>query len=466
MKGMLRLFEVRKGHRTVQLSKGRVLVGRDAGKCDIVLDQLDTSASRTHFEISSDGNNYHLRDLSRNGTWVNGERVGKPGRKLYHGDIIEAGNAEMAFLLLDEVSTAERLFQEGKKTELLDPSYSIQCYSLAHTRCPANVDYAAGLLSLLEQEGKTEESITGGEFFRPEAMMRLAGDARIAIPLARALVKIGDFERAVELIEKARAENADSRLDAILESIGRQTDQRILRTPVDTTTEAHLYQRGHLQVYIDERADFVDLRYVERYYKYLQQHIDNLFGGPPKRNVVFHITANDSLFAQSLPNQVTILGYYSPDSKRIFIRPRRWIEGRAREQDDFHIILAHEYVHFRVDDICGGMWLPRWFNEGLAQVLSDSKKPEDLRLLASVRDRCKSVLLLADADFSQAHGDPTIAYLQCHAILLYLTRRFGKEKLVSLLITMGESGGDFRQLFECTLGMSLQELDSEWWSVL
>ena len=466
MKCTLRLFEVRKGQHIVELAKDTILVGRDPKKCDVVLDLLDTSASRTHFEIKREAEDYFLMDFSKNGTWVNGERVGKSGRKLYHGDVVEAGNAEITFLLSEETKTAEQLFEEGRKNELLDPAYSIQCYSLAHRQIPTNVEYAASLLNLLEQEERSDELITGGEYFNPEEMMRLVFNVRIAGPIAKAFVKIGDFELAMKVIEQAGGEHIDSRLDAILENIRRQTGEKILKTIVEKTSGIPFYQRGNLQIHIEERADFVDLRYVEKYYKYLQQHIDLLFGGPPKCNVVFHVTVRDHLFAQSLPNQSIILGYYSPESKRIFIRPRRWMEGRTRGQEDFHITLMHEYVHFRIDDICGGTWPPRWFNEGLAQILSESNKFEYLKILSSVRDKCINILSFSDATFSPAYGDPTLAYLQSYAILFYLTQRFGKEKLVSLLTSMSESGGDFKHLFESTLGVSLQELNSKWWSVL
>lgn len=186
---------------------------------------------------------------------------------------------------------------------------------------------------------------------------------------------------------------------------------------------------------------------------------------PPRCSTIFHVTARDPLFAQSLPDQSVILGYYSPEGKRIFIRPRRWMEGRTNEED-FHIVLMHEYVHFRIDDICGGIWLPRWYNEGLAQILSRNKKPESFKILKSVRDKCRHVWSFLDNTFSPVCGDPTIAYVQCYAILFYLMQLFGKEKLVSVLTSMGESGRTFQDSFESILGMSLQELDSNWWSIL
>ena len=45
-------------------------------------------------------------------------------------------------------------------------------------------------------------------------------------------------------------------------------------------------------------------------------------------------------------------------------------------------------------------------------------------------------------------------------------QKFSKEKLVSVVITISESGGDFQRSFENILGMSVQELDTKWWSIL
>jgi pSer/pThr/pTyr-binding forkhead associated (FHA) protein len=461
---LLRIFEVRKGQRIEQLAKDSAFVGRDPKRCDVVLDALDTLASRVHLEISRDGDFYHLKDLSKNGTWVGGERVAKAGRRLYHGDCIEAGNAEITFFVCEHSETAAQLFDIGQASEALEPWYAIQCYALAHRQCPQEVKYAAWLLSALERQDRTEDLVTGGNYFDQAQMWQLATNAEIAVPIARALVRLGDFPRAIELMQRAGGPSADREVAALMKSISNQAGDEVLTTALGKPSPAPFFERGNLRIYVDDRADFADLRYVERYHKYLQHSLDGVFGGPPSAQVVFHIAAHDHLFGQSSPNQTTILGYYSHASKRIFIRPRRCLTGSSDER--FHITLMHEYVHFRIHEICDERWVPRWYDEGLAQVLSEGILPADLASIAQLKRKCKHIWALSDATFCLPQEDLRVAYLQAHAILSYLVQQFGKQEPLRVLRRMVESGMDFQASLRATLGISLEELDERWWSVV
>jgi pSer/pThr/pTyr-binding forkhead associated (FHA) protein len=77
--------------RSFALSARVVAIGRSSG-CDVVLP--DDTVSGRHAEISTDGAIYTVRDLgSRNGTWVNGQKVTAPcplnaGDRVAFGQII------------------------------------------------------------------------------------------------------------------------------------------------------------------------------------------------------------------------------------------------------------------------------------------------------------------------------------------------------------------------------------------
>jgi DNA-binding transcriptional ArsR family regulator len=81
--------------RLAPLEGDRVTLGAGAG-CDLVL-AGDPSVSRLHAAVASYGGEWCLRDLgSRNGTWVNGERVWHE-RPLRHGDRIGLGRSTLVF---------------------------------------------------------------------------------------------------------------------------------------------------------------------------------------------------------------------------------------------------------------------------------------------------------------------------------------------------------------------------------
>jgi pSer/pThr/pTyr-binding forkhead associated (FHA) protein len=91
----------RTGGRLVCLTDGReytvgagpLTFGRDAGS-DIVV--AGNEVSRQHAEIRNEADGYLLLDLSVNGTYVNGERIGKT-HLLARADVIRIGNDEFRF---------------------------------------------------------------------------------------------------------------------------------------------------------------------------------------------------------------------------------------------------------------------------------------------------------------------------------------------------------------------------------
>ncbi|HYF26819.1 MAG TPA: FHA domain-containing protein [Baekduia sp.] len=74
---------------------GRLAVGRSEA-CALQVG-WDAGVSRTHAEICPAGCGWTISDLSRNGTWVNGERV-SGSRRLADGDLIRLGATTIAFL--------------------------------------------------------------------------------------------------------------------------------------------------------------------------------------------------------------------------------------------------------------------------------------------------------------------------------------------------------------------------------
>jgi hypothetical protein len=470
----LHLSDLRSGQRVSELTRGHALVGRgpdprsldgpDPEECDLIaLDARDPIASRNHFRLDRREHGYFLTNMSRNGTRVNGEAVSPHGRMLYHGDAIEAGHAEITYVVSDDTTDPALLFEDGTRNEKTDPAYAAQCYYLAHVRSPRNPVYAAHLLRLIEETGKLEGLLAGAHYGAVEEFVDLAGSADVAVPLARSYLSVGDYQAARSIIERAGGADADPRLGRLLSRITRQTQQTLVTDYVLAGRKCPFFQRDRLRIYIEERLDFVDLRFIERYSKFLQHLVDPRFGGPPRGDVVFHVTARDVMFADSVPGS-SCLGYYSHADRHIYLRPRRWIR-EADKEGHFHEAVVHEYVHFRVHDLLEERGLPRWYNEGVAQLLSNDRSPEDFASeLSGIPALRVPIRALTDELFFSA-GAAT-GYWVSHAVLSYLARTCGQDRPVEVLTQMRTADIPFTAAFENVMGFPLAHLDSEWWNLL
>lgn len=84
-------------HTEIEVSSAEFTAGRQEDAVDFCLPQ--PGVSRRHFQILTENGAYILRDLgSKNGTFLNGERVWKE-TELKSGDIIKAGTEEFKFMI-------------------------------------------------------------------------------------------------------------------------------------------------------------------------------------------------------------------------------------------------------------------------------------------------------------------------------------------------------------------------------
>jgi len=86
------------------LPAGVFRIGRAAGN-DLTI-ATNAHLSRIHAQIAWDGRGYRLSDLgSKNGTFLNGERITAPVR-LHHGDVIEVAGVQLVFQAEEATQTA------------------------------------------------------------------------------------------------------------------------------------------------------------------------------------------------------------------------------------------------------------------------------------------------------------------------------------------------------------------------
>ncbi len=109
------------------------------------------------------------------------------------------------------------------------------------------------------------------------------------------------------------------------------------------------------------------------------------------------------------------------------------VNGGNRLDDRFAGGMAHEMVHALLDHEGTAWRLPTWLNEGLAEVvgwkrmgLDDLAPNQVLELQYHGRERALVPL--------PVRGRPTRAgYLHCHAAVLFVEKKAGKEKLLAVV---------------------------------
>ena len=90
---------------TIMLSLGITVIGRTQPN-DIVVD--DPGVSRQHASIRGDASGYSITDLSsRNGTFVNDERLSAEPRQLRNWDKIELGGLDVHWVFMETEGTME-----------------------------------------------------------------------------------------------------------------------------------------------------------------------------------------------------------------------------------------------------------------------------------------------------------------------------------------------------------------------
>ena len=182
-------FESSDGTAAFSLEAPQILIGRAK---DVDLRIPDNYLSGKHARILIVHNFFHIEDLgSRNGTWVNGERV--TFMRLAHMDVIRLGQTNLCFLqndLVDEnyihklnLQTIQSL---ALAVEAKDP------YTKGHSERVANIsEHLASMMGLADADAKR---------------VRIAGIlhdiGKIGVPETLLLTKAGLNESEYELIKQ------------------------------------------------------------------------------------------------------------------------------------------------------------------------------------------------------------------------------------------------------------------------
>jgi uncharacterized membrane protein len=174
------------------------------------------------------------------------------------------------------------------------------------------------------------------------------------------------------------------------------------------------------------------LEELERIKPELEKRLEVTFPGPPRIFVVSSQEEFDRATAGRLP--AWSQGVSFPMNGTIVLKSPSFSEGI----ETFHRTAAHELVHLMLG-VKAGSGIPRWLNEGLAQLLSGEGpgKPR-VRLSRALWSGKLLPLSSIEAVDSFPHSQADLAYLQSYSATEYLLKQYGWEVLRESLVKLGQ----------------------------
>lgn len=106
-------------------------------------------------------------------------------------------------------------------------------------------------------------------------------------------------------------------------------------------------------------------------------------------------------------------------------------------------VIAHELVHILLRRKLHDKRIPIWFNEGMAEYLSHPNPTSDY-MIDFIRDKLKGKRLYSWRELERniMLRDPQVTYLEAMGSVIFISRRFGEEKLKELLELYGRRDYD------------------------
>jgi len=129
------------------------------------------------------------------------------------------------------------------------------------------------------------------------------------------------------------------------------------------------------------------------------------------------------------------IGAADAGSGFIFLKSPRY----ASSTDRMHSVARHELVNVLVGSVTSGYEVPRWFDEGLAQVLSEERSLRfSFRLARSVQARDLIRLDEIDDVLTFQKQRAALAYETAHSAVDFLIQTYGQEAVILFLRKVGQ----------------------------
>ena len=206
---------------------------------------------------------------------------------------------------------------------------------------------------------------------------------------------------------------------------------------------------------------------------------DKSFGEDLHRIGLNSLDHVSNIMGIEVEDDIRITVYPSPDEVREAVKfTSEWVGGVAFSdhkvmiiaglpgQDEWlNSVITHEMSHLLMESHtfnCLGNWLPRWFNEGMAEFAEGELRENDIDQIRDAYQNddlpsLRSMVLSFSQDSEEAH----LHYLVSHAVVEYLIEEYGSEKMGALLDQLG-TGKMIDPALEVVYGFDTDGLESAW----
>ncbi len=150
----------------------------------------------------------------------------------------------------------------------------------------------------------------------------------------------------------------------------------------------------------------------------------------------------------------------------IVLKAAAWRQGPP---DNFRVTFMHEISHCILGDLRRahrGMVIPRWFDEGVAQWVSEGLyRGDGMRLHQALRNGSWIPFEELDERFPSQEGASELAYAQSESMVRFIAEYNDpggkRNNLAGILISLSD-GSSFDEALREITGLSLEQMEEEW----
>lgn len=127
--------------------------------------------------------------------------------------------------------------------------------------------------------------------------------------------------------------------------------------------------------------------------------------------------------------------------------------------------LTHQVIHQKIRGPLGDLSMPRWMDEGLAMYYETYPDPLDSQfarpLQRAIQNDTVVALRTLSGSFPADSNAANLAYAQSYAAVDFIYRKYGKDKMATLLQEF-KKGGNYDDILKKVIGIDTDSLDNAW----